>query len=211
MSDVLPSSGPDAPADPADHESRNLARYATTSRIYQWHTHAFHERIAEWVERVAPASILDAGCGEGFATAFLAERMPTARIEGVDVSAGAVAYAQAHFGERVAFRTGSVYALPYEDDSFDLVLCSEVLEHLDRPDDAVKELARVARRHVLMTVPLEPYFDALNRVGRAVGVGGDPGHVNFWTRTGWADFVGRHFGRVETDTRLIYNLALATL
>lgn len=194
-----------------DHESRNLARYATNSRLYQWHTHAFHERVVEWVQRAAPASILDAGCGEGFGTGFIAERMPTARIEGIDVSAGAIAYAEQHFGERVSYRVGSVYELPYEDDSFDLVLCSEVLEHLDRPEDAVREITRVARRHVLLTVPLEPYFDALNRVGRAVGVGGDPGHVNFWTRRGWTEFVGRQFGRVETDTKLIYNLALATL
>lgn len=194
-----------------DHESRNLARYATNSRIYQWHTHAFHERVVEWVQRAAPASILDAGCGEGFATGFIAERMPTARVEGIDVSPGAIAYAQEHFGERVDYRVGSVYDLPYDDDSFDLVLCSEVLEHLDRPEDAVREITRVARRHVLLTVPLEPYFDALNRIGRAAGVGGDPGHINFWTRRGWTEFVGRQFGRVETDTRLIYNLALATL
>ncbi len=194
-----------------DHESRNLARYATNSRLYQWHTHAFHERVVEWVQRAAPASILDAGCGEGFATGFIAERVPTARIEGIDVSPGAIEYAQEHFGERVTYQVGSVYDLPYEDDSFDLVVCSEVLEHLDRPEDAVREITRVARRHVLLTVPLEPYFDALNRVGRAVGVGGDPGHVNFWTRRGWTEFVGRQFGRVETDTRLIYNLALATL
>lgn len=195
----------------AAHDSRNLARHATSSRLYRWHTHAFNERIAEWVRRVAPASVLDAGCGEGFTTDFLTTVLPTARFEGVDVSAGAVAYARHHHGERASYQVGSVYELPYDDDSFDLVLCSEVLEHLDRPDEAVAELRRVARRHVLLTVPLEPYFDALNRAGRAVGVGGDPGHVNYWTRRGWTEFVGRHFGRVETDTKLIYNLALATL
>ncbi len=193
------------------HDSRNLARYATTSRLYQWHTHAFHERVAEWAQRAAPATMLDAGCGEGFGTGFLADRMPGTTVEGIDVSPGAIAYATERFGERVEYQVGSVYELPYPDDSFDLVLCSEVLEHLDRPEDAVRECARVARKHVLLTVPLEPYFDALNKIARRVGVGGDPGHVNFWTREGWAEFVGRQFGRVETDTRLIYNLALATL
>lgn len=193
------------------HASRNLARYDTSSRLYQWHTRVFHERVLEWMASAAPGSVLDAGCGEGFATGYLAEHLPGARFEGVDVSEGAIAYARQHFGERVTYQVGSVYELPFDDNAFDLVLCSEVLEHLDRPDLAVRELARVARRHVLMTVPLEPYFDALNRIGRSVGIGGDPGHVNFWTRDSWATFVGRHFSDVETDTKLIYNLALARL
>lgn len=193
------------------HASRNLARYDTSSRLYQWHTRVFHERVLEWVRVANPETMLDAGCGEGFATGFLAEHLPEVQVEGLDVSAGAIDYAREHFGERVRYAVGSVYALPYGDDAFDLVLCSEVLEHLDRPLAAIEELKRVARRHVLMTVPLEPYFDTLNKLGRAVGVGGDPGHVNFWTKEGWASFVSTAFETVETDTKLIYNLALARL
>ena len=191
------------------HESRNLARYATNSRLYNWHTEAFHARVLALVEEAAPRTVLDAGCGEGFATAYLSERLPNVAFEGVDVSEGAVEYARQHHGAHAAYRVGSVYELPFDDDAFDLVLCSEVLEHLDQPEKAVAELKRVARQHVLMTVPLEPYFDRLNRVGRFFGVGGDPGHVNFWTKEGWREFVGRHFDRVRTDTKLIYNLALA--
>lgn len=193
------------------HESRNLARYATRSRLYQWHTRAFHERMLEWVRLANPARILDAGCGEGFTAAFIGKRMPEVEIVGLDVSPGAIGYARQHHGAFAEYRVGSIYDLPFEDRSFDLVLCSEVLEHLDQPEKALAEIKRVASRHVLLTVPLEPVFDRLNKIGRSVGVGGDPGHVNFWTKEGWEEFVGRHFERVQTDTKLIYNLALATV
>jgi ubiquinone/menaquinone biosynthesis C-methylase UbiE len=191
------------------HDSRNLARYATGSRLYQWHTHAFHERVLELVREAAPRTVLDAGCGEGFVAGFLGERVPGLEITGVDDSEGAIEYAREHFGAHGTFEVGSVYALPYADGQFDLVLCSEVLEHLDRPDEALAELKRVARRHVLLSVPLEPYFDGLNRFARRFGIGGDPGHVNFWTREGWERYVHRHFEHAKTDTKLIYNLALA--
>ena len=201
---------PNPPAGPpAGHDSRNLARYASGSRLYDWHTRVFHDRLLAHVRQAAPASILDAGCGEGFVAARIGERMPGVAIAGIDPSASAVSYARERFGAHAAFEVGSAYALPYADNSFDLVLCSEVLEHLDRPEAALAEIARVARQHVLLSVPLEPYFDAINRLGRRVGVGGDPGHVNFWTRATWAAWVGRHFERATVETSLVYNVALA--
>ena len=192
-------------------ESRNLARHATENRLYQWHTRVFMDRIAELVRRSGAETVLDAGCGEGFVADHLKAAMPHLRITGLDASAGAVEYAREHFAHAASYHVGSVYGLPFDDDAFDLVLCSEVLEHLDRPDDALDELARVARRHVAVTVPLEPIFDALTRVNLRLGIGGDPGHVNFWTRRSFERFMRRHFDRVETGTALVYNWALAEL
>lgn len=198
-----------SPLLPAGHDSRNLARYASGSRLYDWHTRVFHERLLAHVRTAAPASVLDVGCGEGFVAARIGERMPGVAITGIDESAGAVAFARDHFGTHGTYEVGSVYALPYADRQFDLVLCSEVLEHLDRPEAALAEVARVARQHVLLSVPLEPYFDAINRFGRRLGVGGDPGHVNFWTRATWAAWVRRHFEQATVETSLVYNVALA--
>ena len=55
-------------------------------------------------------------------------------------------------------KVGSIYNLPYEDNSFDVVLCAETLEHLERPEDAIKELVRVAKRHISISVP---YLDKI--------------------------------------------------
>ena len=76
--------------------------------------------------------------------------------------------------------TGSVTDLRFEDDSFDLVLCLEVIEHVDDPARAVRELARVAGRHLVVSVPHEPWFrlGSLLRGKHVTALGNHPEHVN---------------------------------
>jgi SAM-dependent methyltransferase len=73
----------------------------------------------------APERILDVGCGTGEGTLFFAREFPQARVRGVDVSEEMVAAATAKVGldpeGRIAFKVGDAAALPYPDDSFDLV------------------------------------------------------------------------------------------
>jgi ubiquinone/menaquinone biosynthesis C-methylase UbiE len=167
------------------------------------------DRVADLVESTQPTSLLDAGCGEGFAVDRLAQRLPDVKITGVDLSPEAIAYAQAHFGERARFRTGSVYKLPFSDRAFDTVLCSEVLEHVDDPSTAIRELKRVARNYVIITVPLEPYFQWLNVLGQKLGLSLDPGHVNFWTKKAFMKFMRYHFEEPEFAWKHIYQFMKA--
>ncbi len=200
-----------AQASTEEYFSTNHLKYTHGNRIYRWHVNAFLERVSEMLAESEPATVLDAGCGEGFALDFLTDRHPDVRFTGMDLSKEAIAYAEAHFGEKATFRTGSIYKLPFSDNSFDTVLCSEVLEHLDEPDRAVEELKRVARRHVLITVPLEPYFQKLNDLGKLLRINPDPGHVNFWTKGSFRHFIDGHFENARCDTKHIFQLALAAV
>ena len=191
------------------HTSANHQKYSHPNRLYQWHLEAFLKEVYHLLQQTNAQSVLDAGCGEGFVTSFLAQQDPALRLTGVDLSPEAIAYAQEHFGEQVRFRTGSVYKLPFSDNSFDTVLCSEVLEHLDETTRAVNELKRVARRHVLLTVPREPYFKGLNDMGRRLGISPDPGHVNFWTKKTFQEFIRSHFEAPIFAWKHVYQLALA--
>jgi len=193
------------------YRSANLNRYTTSSRIYRWHTAAFHEALYDLLAEAEPRTVLDAGCGEGLVADLLASRNPNLRITGVDKSAEAVAFARKHFGHAAAFRTGSLLDLPFEDDAFDLVLCSEVLEHLDEPGQALEELKRVASKHVLITVPREPVFKMLNDAGQALGLCGDPGHVQFWTKNRFQEYFGPHFARTTFRWKHTYQLVLGEL
>jgi ubiquinone/menaquinone biosynthesis C-methylase UbiE len=122
-----------------------------------------------------------------------------------------VAYARARFGSVASFDHGSILDLPYGDATRDLVLCSEVLEHLPRPGTAVAELKRVARTHVLITVPLEPYFQALNDVAQWLGISGDPEHVQFWNHASFQAFIKTHFDQATFARKHIYQLALCAV
>ena len=192
------------------YSSANSQKYTHQNRLYQWHIQAFLQRVYQLLAQTEARSVLDAGCGEGFVTRYLAQQNPALRLTGMDLSKEAIAYAQDHFGHLAHFRTGSLYKLPFSDNSFDLVVCSEVLEHLDDTDRAVSELKRVARRHVLITVPREPYFKWLNDFSRALGISPDPGHVNFWTKTTFQEFIRSHFNAPSFAWKhVIYQMALA--
>lgn len=155
--------------------------------------------------------MLDAGCGEGHLSNAFHLALPSLKIVGVDASEEAIDHARTLFPNTGEFFSGDVFKLPFNDDSFDLVVCSQVLEHLADPDEAVAELKRVSSGSVLISVPLEPYFKFFNDVSRFVGVSPDPGHVQFWTKTSFPEFIDRHFDDAAISAVHYYQVALATV
>ena len=114
------------------------------------------DAVAEWKERsfalLEPrpgAVLLDVGCGVGNDVRALAARVaPGGRAIGVDASEAMIAEARRRCGgvPGVEFRVADVAALGLADASVDGVRCERVLQHVDRPEDAVAEMARVVRR-----------------------------------------------------------------
>jgi SAM-dependent methyltransferase len=161
----------------------------------------FHARIIRIVTDLQPETLLDAGCGEGFVADALLKAMPWAKITGFDVLQESVKLAQLR-NPRATFSLGDIYNIEHEDNSFDVVYCLEVLEHLQEPDRALKEMARVAKRAVVMSVPHEPFFCLANAArGKNLDMhprGSDPEHVNFWSRGAFGQFVS-----MELDVELL--------
>ncbi len=141
-----------------------------------------------------PRVVLDIGCGRGFYTKLLSMLPYECTIYGIDLSAEHLMQAQSVLVEnedRVFLQESSAYALPFADNSVDLVICSEVLEHLNEPDLAVTEIRRVLKvgGRVLFTVPCEDFpflWDPLNWIlMRSFGT-----HVHkdiHWLAGIWAD------------------------
>lgn len=95
----------------------------------------------------AGQTLLDIGCGPGTITLDLAERVAPGRVIGVDASAEVIGQAAALAAERgastVEFRVGDAYALELPDASVDVVHAHQVLQHLARPVEALREWRRV--------------------------------------------------------------------
>ena len=156
----------------------------------------------------AGASLLDVGAGPGTITVDLARRLTPGRVVGVDASADVVAQAQAHAAAEgvtnVTFATADAYRLDAADGSFDIVHTHQLLQHLARPVDALREFRRVAGPDGLVAarevdyagiiihphIPaLDAWLDLLLRMGRTNG--GEPSagrRLKAWARAaGFAD------------------------
>ncbi len=126
-------------------------KYGTKNPVSRLLVQRFRGRINALILGASPSSLLDVGCGEGVVTDELARLLRGARVTGIDVPDPMLA---AEWEQREAeYVSGSAYELPFDDDEFDLVSAIEVFEHLERPEAAVAEMARVTRRHVLVSVP----------------------------------------------------------
>lgn len=92
----------------------------------------------------AERDVLDAGCGVGYGSAYLADA--ARRVVGVDLSEDAIAYARRRYARRgVEFLVADLLELPFESGSFDVVCAFEVIEHLREPERFVAEARRVLR------------------------------------------------------------------
>lgn len=106
------------------------------------------------------ADVLDVGTGPGVLLMELAQRRPGLRLTGLDLSEDMVTVARSNLGDRGTVRAGDVNALPFPDDSFDLVVSSYSAHHWDDPAAAVPEIVRVLRpggRFVLYDFGHAPY------------------------------------------------------
>lgn len=110
-------------------------------------------RIMRALARLDFATLADVGGAEGYKAALVRELFG-ARVTSCDLSEEACRRARQIYG--VDARGIDIHALPFEDGAFDVVLCSETLEHVPGIEAATRELLRIAKRAVVITVPCEP-------------------------------------------------------
>ncbi len=200
---------PSAP--PSARDEDFASKYTKAGPVASWLIDRFFDGVADLACRVAPAEVLEVGCGEGFSTIRLARILgPRVHLAAGDVDPRLAARARAR-NPGVPIAVESAYDLRRPDGSFDLVVCLEVLEHLDDPARALAELCRVARRAVLVSVPREPLWRVLNVArGRYLRAAGNtPGHVQHWSSRGFVRFVGRQAEVLAVRTPVPWTQVLA--
>ncbi|HEV3390108.1 MAG TPA: class I SAM-dependent methyltransferase [Solirubrobacteraceae bacterium] len=189
-------------------------KYGSTNPVVRRLMSGFEGALASLFTRAAPESVLDVGCGEGVLTYKWAQALGDRPVLGIDLADPNL---EAEWSTRrrpnLEFRAMSaeeLRELPFPDRSFDLAAAIEVLEHVPDPERTVAEMARTAARHLLVSVPREPLWRALN-VARGAYVrqlGNTPGHVNHWSKAGFIRMLERHGEVVEACSPFPWTMVL---
>ncbi len=155
-------------------------------------------------------TVLEIGVGQGFLSGYLSERFPEVRFTGVDLNGADLDHLRRNF-PRIEAHEGDVFELSFLGErTFDLVICAEVLEHLETPAVALDQMGRFEPRHAILTVPHEPYFMLSNllRGKNVTRFGNDIEHVNHWGTSSFRKLLEQRFDVLELTTAYPWMLAL---
>jgi 2-polyprenyl-3-methyl-5-hydroxy-6-metoxy-1,4-benzoquinol methylase len=190
-------------------------KYGSTNPVVRRLMTRFEGTLDELFTRADPQSLLDVGCGEAVLTHQWAQRLGDGRrVVGIDLDDPAL---HAEWAKRTApnleYRVMKAENLPFADGEFDLASAIEVLEHVPDPEHTVAEMARVANRWLLVSVPREPLWRALNMARGAYwkDLGNTPGHVNHWSKGSFVALLSRHGDVVQARSPFPWTMLLVRL
>ena len=188
-------------------------KYGTKNPIARYLMNGFLESVSALVGSVAAATVHEVGCGEGNLSIFLAKRYPQLRFRGSDFSRQVVDMARANAaraGLTIDFRANSLYDLTRDADSADLIICCEVLEHLEDPERALGIVSKLARKNLILSVPREPVWRVLNmaRGKYLTEWGNTPGHLQHWSRHSFLRMVSGYAEVVNVLTPVPWTMVL---
>jgi len=187
-------------------ESGNYKKYTSKNPLMGIVISKFMKDLSETIAPLEDLnSIIDIGCGEG----FIINCLNRPDITGVDISKKALNIAKQKNPE-CNFCTGSVYDLSFKKNSFDLVIATEVLEHLENPEKALQEIKRISKNYCLFSVPNEPYFRTMNllRGKNLTRFGNDIEHVQNWSSREFVKLAKTYFDVVEVKKPFPWTMVL---
>ena len=190
-------------------------KYGSSNPVVRRLMARFEGTLDELFTRADPQSLLDVGCGEAVLTHKWAQRLGDGRrVVGIDLDDPQL---HAEWAKRTApnleYRVMKAENLPFGDGEFDLAAAIEVLEHVPDPEHTVAEMARVAKRWLLVSVPREPLWRMLNMARGAYwrSLGNTPGHVNHWSKGSFVALLSRHGEVVQARSPFPWTMLLVRL
>lgn len=192
-------------------DSFQTPKYQAKNPLQRFLIRRFMGELTELFDATQPAaSVLEIGCGEGFVAGLLSERHQGDTYVGVDLSAKDIDNLRAKF-PTVDAHQGSIYELEFLDREFDVVVCAEVLEHLDDPAAALQQMLSKNPKWLVLSVPREPWFCLSNflRGKNVTRFGNDPEHVNLWGRRGFRKVIEPFVTVERHETSYPWQMVLA--
>ena len=190
--------------------SGNSLKYQSKNFLKKIFTKRFIIQIVKIIQELKVDNILDAGCGEGFIMHNTLRKISKVRIDGFDISKQALQDAKKILPNNSFFQ-GDITNIKSPNNSYDLVIALEILEHLENPKLALEELKRVTKKYCLISVPWEPFFSLGNLLsGKNIKrLGRDKEHLQFWSRKQIVNLISEYFNIIEIKTVFPWTIILA--
>lgn len=176
-------------------------KYSSINPLIRWMMYRFESSLSSLITISAPETIFEVGCGEGYWVLKLKEQ--GFKVRGCDFSKDIIEIARENAKRgglpSNIFSVENIYDLMPTSTSANLVICCEVLEHLEDPDAALRALMRITRQYLIVSVPREPWWSALNLLrGKYIArLGNTPGHIQQWSKSEFTKLVSEYFEVVE--------------
>jgi 2-polyprenyl-3-methyl-5-hydroxy-6-metoxy-1,4-benzoquinol methylase len=189
-------------------------KYGSTNPVVRRLMRGFERTLDELFAQADPQSLLDVGCGEAVLTHKWAQRLGGRRVVGIDLDDPQLhALWEQRQAPNLTYKVMKAENLPFADGEFDVATAIEVLEHVPDPAHTVAEMARVASGHLLVSVPREPLWRALNLARGAYlkDLGNTPGHLNHWSKRSFISLLSRHGDVVQARSPFPWTMLLVRL
>lgn len=177
-----------------DTASRHLKKYSNPNFFHQLTLSRFFDKVAEEIQCINPLSVLEFGCGEGlFLQQLKMRKILFKNLIGIDDRDDALQYAKSLHPE-YEFVKVDLLSWDRPGKSFELVIASQVLEHLIDPEQFMDRLVYFSNQYLFLTVPWEPWFRLMNILrGRDIlRLGNHPEHINLWGIKQFKKFVSKY-------------------
>ncbi|NII56431.1 methyltransferase domain-containing protein [Luteibacter sp. SG786] len=187
-------------------------KYAARNPLVRWMMRGFMNDFDDLVllSGVGDRAI-EIGCGEGELSIRLARK--GIEVTGCDIAEEAIIEARARAaraGVAVQFEHCGIEESGQWMGAAPLVVCCEVLEHLDDTSSALDALSRLSTGYLLVSVPREPIWRVLNvaRLRYLTDLGNTPGHIKHWSRRAFVDMLSRRFEIIAVRSPLPWTMVL---
>ena len=185
-------------------------KYISKNIISKYLIANFFYSVNELVKLSNSNSIHEVGCGEGHIISNILEDEYS--ILGSDISQECLDIAKRMLprSHNIELRNQNIYDLNKDKHSADLVICCEVLEHLDDPKKAMEALLSITNKNLILSVPREPLWRILNilRLTHLKNAGNTPGHLNHWSKRSFVAFISDYMDVVSIKSPLPWTLLL---
>jgi SAM-dependent methyltransferase len=185
-------------------------KYGSRNPVVRYLMQGFERSLQTLVTKTGAKEIHEVGCGEGYWTLRWLKK--GYQVRGSDFSVRAIELARINAdSDKVDLKVASVYDLTSPNDAAELVVCCEVLEHLEDPERALGVLKTLASPFLIVSVPCEPVWRILNLIRGSYwkDLGNTPGHRQHWSKRAFVELVGAYFEILDVQSPLPWTMILA--